>query len=453
MASSKKCRHADLAHHLASFLQRHTHPGSRLLLGLSGGLDSRVLLDLLVKLRSHCNFTLSALHVNHGISPHAGAWAEFCARLCAAEQVLFKAVAVEITRAGGLGLEAAAREVRYAALLAEPSDFLILAHHRDDQAETLLLQLLRGAGAKGLAAMGEVAERGQKMILRPLLDCSRSTLTEYAESQDMEWIEDESNLDLAYDRNFLRHHIVPELEQRFPAARSTLARSARHLAEASTLLQELAALDAAAMVAGDRLELAALRQLSMPRAKNLLRYWMSLAGITLPPSVRLEEMLRQLLEAKADARVLFRLGSHQLRRYRDHAWLVVQDPEQPRDICLDWHVESALIMEGLGVLEFSRTLGSGISQERLTGGKLTVRLRQGGERLQPDAARPMRSLKSLLQGSGVPPWQRERMPLLFYGDELVAVPDVGIACDWQAAAGEVGVLLEWKPVGVAPSPR
>jgi tRNA(Ile)-lysidine synthase len=445
MASSKKCRHADLATHLASFLQRHTPPGSRLLLGLSGGLDSRVLLDLLVKLRSPCDFTLSALHVNHGISPHAGAWADFCARLCAAQQVPFKAVSVEITRTGELGLEAAAREVRYAALLAEPSDFLVLAHQRDDQAETLLLQLLRGAGVKGLAAMGEVVERKKKAVLRPLLDVPRAALLEYAQSHGLQWIEDESNLDPGYDRNFLRHHIVPQLEQRFPAALSTLARSARHLAEAASLLEELAALDAAAMVAGDRLELQVLRWLSPPRAKNLLRYWMTLAGILLPPSMRLEEMLRQLLEAKADARVLFRLGSYQLRRYRDHAWLVMQGPERPRDVCLDWQGEDVLTLDRLGVLEFRRTVGAGVRLERLAGRKLTVRLRQGGERLRPDAARPTRSLKGLLQDRGVPPWQRERLPLLYCGEELVAVPGIGIACDWQASTEEAGIVPIWKP--------
>jgi len=445
MASSKKPPSADLAERLATFLQRHIPSGSHVLLGLSGGLDSRVLLDLLAKSPARLDFVLSALHVNHGISPNAGAWSDFCHRLCAAEQVPFKAIEVDIPRDSGLGLEAAARGARYAALLAEPADFVMLAHHRDDQAETLLLQLLRGAGVKGLAAMGECRHEGTKQIVRPLLQVPRSALLAYAETHGLQWIEDESNLDLAYDRNFLRHHVFPELEKRFPASRTTLARSASHLAEAAELLEELAALDAAGIIDHDRLALQALRQFSLPRARNQLRYWLSSFDIDAPPSVRLEEMLRQLLDARTDAQIRFRLGAYELRRYRDQAWLVVRRAETPGSLCLTWNGEDTLALDDFGTLQLQQATGVGVSRQKLKDGTVTIRLRCGGERFKPDFARPSRSLKSLLQDSGVPPWQRETLPLLYCGEELVAVPGVGVACGWQAGAGEEGLFLVWAP--------
>ncbi|HQR60733.1 MAG TPA: tRNA lysidine(34) synthetase TilS [Methylophilaceae bacterium] len=295
MASSRKLRSAELPARLESFLKQAVRPGQTLLLGLSGGLDSRVLLDLLQRLRATAGFHLQALHVNHGISPKAAEWEGFCADLCASLAIPFQTVCVDIPRDSGLGLEATAREARYAVLLAQPVDAVVLAHQRDDQAETLLLQLLRGAGLKGLAAMPVIraSANGQPVLLRPLLDVPRDVLEDYARGHQLRWIEDESNLDLTFDRNFLRHHIFPELERRFPASRTTLARSASHLAEADALLREVAEADAGRLVRDGRLEVAGLAAMSEARAKNLLRYWLDSHGAA-TSSRRLQEMYRQL---------------------------------------------------------------------------------------------------------------------------------------------------------------
>ena len=445
MASSKKRQCADLPQHLADFLQRHIPPGSSLLLGLSGGLDSRVLLDLLAKAASSHSFHLSALHVHHGISPNADAWADFCHEVCAAVHIPLKVVKVNVPRDSGLGLEAAARNTRYAALLAERADFVMLAHHRDDQAETLMLQLLRGAGVKGLAGMGKVNNKGGNIIVRPLLEVARADLFDYAQAHQLAWIDDESNLDLAYDRNFLRHEIIPTLEKRFPASVTTLSRSAAHLAEAAGLLEELAASDAISMLEQNKLALPGLRQLTEPRAKNLLRYWFGLFNIDAPSSVKLEEMLRQLQVVTADTQSQFRLGAYDLRCYRSHAWLVPHRVKSSGTLCLDWNGEERMSLHGLGVITLERAVGEGISLQSLAGNTLTFRLRQGGERFKPDGSRPIRSLKSLLQNCGIPPWQRETLPLLFCNDELVAVPGIGVACRWQAGPGIASVKLLWRP--------
>ncbi len=322
MASSRKPPPAERLADLLAFLKHHQLTGRHLLLGLSGGLDSRVLLHLLGQARSHLDFKLSAMHINHGISSNAKAWADFCADVCIRDEISFHAVTVNVPRDSGLGIEAAARVERYAVLLEHPADAVLLAHHQDDQAETLLLQLMRGAGVKGLAAMGSISHQpsaasGQrKAILRPLLGVSRAQLQEYAEANDLQWIDDESNLDLSYDRNFLRHHIFPELEQRFPACRKTMARSASHLAEAAELLEEIAREDAVRAINEGRLYLAELRRLSAPRAGNLLRYWVTECSGLILSAARMEDIRSQLLDARIDARVAINIGGRMLRRKR-----------------------------------------------------------------------------------------------------------------------------------------
>jgi tRNA(Ile)-lysidine synthase len=459
MASTKKSRRSELPERLATFLNETVKPGQTLVLGLSGGLDSCVLLHLLATARDRHQFQFHAVHVNHGISPNADRWSQFCAGLCAACDVLFTSENVHVPRNSGLGIEAAAREARYRVLLARPEDAVMLAHHRDDQAETLLLQLLRGSGVKGLAAMprispiscsprqtasvplaSEPSDRQVKHILRPLLDIPRSALEAYAEEQGLQWIEDESNLDLAYDRNFLRHHVFPEIEKRFPASRTTLARSASHFAEAAELLDEVAAADAAFHVKDGGLEIAGLRALSAPRGRNLLRYWLS-GHLAVPPSTRrLQEAYRQLLDARADAQLRVALDGGELRRYRDRAFFEKNTGAQP--LHLAWRGEPEIRLPG-GVLTFERLLGQGISSLRV-GDRLELRSRTGGERFRPDHRRPTRSLRHLLQEAGMPPWERASLPLIYLGEKLAVVPGIGVACELQATPEEEGWLIGWK---------
>jgi tRNA(Ile)-lysidine synthase len=315
-----------LSARISACLRRHLAPGQRLLLGLSGGLDSRVLLHLLVDVRQKLDLSFSAIHIDHRISPNADDWAGFCAELCARDDVSFQTVAVDVPRDSGLGLEAAAREVRYRVLLGEDADAVMLAHHQDDQAETLFLQLLRGAGVKGLAAMGEISTQRlvhggrPKMILRPLLEVSRAELLEYARAHDLKWIDDESNFDVAYDRNFLRSRILPELEHRFPSCRRTMARSASHLAEAAELLEEIAREDALLAVGDDgHLNLQALKGMTAARAGNLLRYWVTAQSGLALSAARIEDIRSQLLDSRVDARIHIKISSAVLSRKRGKA--------------------------------------------------------------------------------------------------------------------------------------
>lgn len=424
---------------------------------LSGGIDSVVLLDVLDRAARGHRFQLSALHVNHGISSNAFRWERFCRDLCRSRGVPFKAVRVKVKRARGASLEALARQARYRAFADCRTDFVALAHNRDDQAETLLLQLLRGAGAKGLSAMPvvrplEVAyprtARGAPLLLRPLLGVPRSAIEAYARKRKLAWVEDESNADTRLDRNFLRRQVLPVLAGRFPACRAALARAAGHLAEASALLDELARMDAGPAAGAEVLRLAVLRGLPDTRAKNLLRCFLADNGVRPPPAPRLEELLRQLRSAGADSRVRVALGGSEIRCFRGAAHLLPSRGPVPEAFSKRWTGEPRLDLDPLpGVLIFARGRDGGISRRKLTARPVTVRLRRGGERFQPDCRRPRRSLKNLLQESAIPPWERETLPLLFSGDELVWVPGIGVDCGFQARPGEAALRVAWNGSG------
>ena len=439
MAKSRKSSF-NLLERVADALTSIVPRGSSLLLGLSGGVDSVVLLHLLAQLSPRFSWRLSALHVHHGISPNADSWAEFCTVLCAKYAIPLQVERVDIAPLQAMGIEAAARQLRHAALARQTVDFIALAHHRDDQAETLLLQMLRGAGVRGASAMPRLkSSQSTPPLLRPLLDIERSELEAYASEHGLQWVEDDSNEDVSYPRNFLRHRVLPVLEQRFPAYRTTLARSARHSAEAAGLLDELAAQDASSAMNGERLSVAVLRQLSSARGKNLLRYFLALRGAPIPDSTRLAEMLRQLCEAGEGAQIRITWQGWQLRCYREHAYaLPVTLPAV--DFAIVWQGETEITLPAShGVLHFEHVIGQGLSLARLQQCVVTIRSRHGSESIQLDVARPRQSLRNLLPQQGVPPWQRELTPLLFCGDELVFVPGVATAAGYAAQADEEGV--------------
>lgn len=426
---------------LDALLDEVATPG-RLLLAYSGGLDSRVLLELLAAQRAARGLELQALHVHHGLSEHADQWAEACAAVCARLQVPFQTVRVQVPRDHPLGIEAAAREARYQALFAQDADYVVLAQHQDDQAETLLLQLLRGAGVKGLAAMAPIDH--ERRLLRPLLGVTRAALHRFATTRGLTWVEDESNLDQRFDRNFIRHEILPRLQARFRGASRTLARTAGHMAESAALLDALARIDAADDARAATLSIAPLQRLDPARARNLLRWWLAARQLPVPGAARLRELLRQVLQARDDALVQIALGGdHCLRRYRSRLYPVTTHPAVPID--LSWRGEPTLTLPDGSHLDFTRVSGRGLALARLGDDSLRVVNRRGGERFRPQAGRPTRSLKQLLQQAGMPPWLRQRLPLIYHREALAVVPGIGVAAQLQAQPDEAGLLIEWRP--------
>jgi tRNA(Ile)-lysidine synthase len=444
MASTRKLQSDNLTHRVASSLPGILPDGSVILLGLSGGVDSVVLLHLLHRLSPGHSWQLSALHVHHGISANADRWAGFCADLCVKLLIPLHIEYVDINPLREHGIEAAARQLRHRAFASRSCDFVALAHHADDQAETLLLQLLRGAGVRGAAAMPEISAKptGQQ-IVRPLLQSTRQELLAYAACHGLDWIEDESNADDSYPRNFLRHRLLPVLGEKFPAYRETLGRSAQHFAEAAELLDELAEQDGAGVIVENTLCVAALQALSVGRAKNLLRYFLYQQSCPMPQTVQLDEMVHQLLCAKADAAVCVSFaGDWQLRRYQGAAHVLRALAGFDRHQVLSWTGADTLNWPALNVtFELGNTIGQGLSRAKLQRAPLSWRYRQGGESLRPFAHAPTRTLKNLLQEQRVPPWLRDRLPLLYCGEELVCVPGVAVAAEFCASAAEAGMRI------------
>jgi tRNA(Ile)-lysidine synthase len=419
----------------------------KLLLALSGGLDSSALLHLLVALKPLLHFELHALHVHHGLSPNADAWAALCVEQCQSLNVPIKVTHVNVDQSSKLGIEAAARQLRYQALfdqrLSVQADFIVTAHHEDDQAETLMLQLLRGAGVKGLSSMAEIDQI--RSLIRPLLGVSRLSLYDYAMQAGIKWCDDESNDNTQYERNFVRHDVMPILQARYPSVKSVMARTASHLAEANALLDTLAEIDAQTLLMNNSVCLLGLSQLSTSRAKNLLRWWFAQNKLSMPNSDHLAEMLQQLLNAKPDAELSIKIQHYTLRRFQQRAYLSIEQVNEPFDLV--WNGENELIVPNGGKLVFRQVKGAGLALKfGMT--RLRITNRSGGERFKPDLLRPTRTLKHLLQAANIPPWQRDHLPLVYWQDTLACVPGIGIAHELKASEGELGLEVIWQPIGL-----
>ncbi len=431
---------------LRRFFAAHAPAGRRLAVAFSGGMDSSVLLHALTRWRKDNALpgALAAIHVHHGLSADADAWAAFCAERCGELGVPLDVVRVDVPRDGGEGLEAAARRERYRAFAGAGADWLALAHHRDDQAETVLLNLLRGAGPAGAAGMpaGRTPVRGPRLI-RPLLDAPRADLARYAAEYGLRWIDDESNADRRLRRNFLRHEILPALERTFPAARPALARAAGHFAEAAHLLDQLAEIDAAAARRPTgRIGLAAFNRLAPERARNVLRHAWAAAGFRAPEARWLEEARRQLATSGAESSTCVATPDGQLRVYRGELYFVGRHEAGRLPQPLPWRGEAELPW-GAGAVRFTGGLGIGIARRRLASGEAQLRPRQGGERLKPQHNRPRRPLRKLLQEAAMAPWEREGIPLLWVGGRLAWVGGLGVDADFACPPDEAGWLPVW----------
>jgi tRNA(Ile)-lysidine synthase len=414
----------------------------------SGGVDSHVLLHALAALHSGLPCRVAAVHVNHGLQADAEAWDEHCRAVCAGLGVHYASLQADGRATAGESREAAARAARYAVLKAwlPQRHYLLTAQHRDDQAETLLLQLLRGSGVKGLAAMPRLVTFGAGILLRPLLGCSRSALLDYAGANRLNWVEDPSNRDISLDRNFLRHQVLPVLHQHWPALSATLSRSARHCAEAALILGDLARQDLDTLVdeSKDTLTVSGLLQLPPARQRNSLRYWLKGEGGTTPSEAVLARIVNDILGSRTDAEACVRWGDCELRRYRDRLYLLPRYPRQDIHAWLVWRTETALeLPQAGGVLSASRHTGSGVRATDFAGAEVRVTWRHGGERCRPAGRRRHHPLKKLFQEAGIPPWERGRIPLLYIGEELAAVADLWVCDPFSAGPGEAGFTIRW----------
>lgn len=405
----------------------------------SGGLDSTVLLHLLANLaKTESLPALSAIHVHHGLQAAADAWPAHCQDVCDELSVPLQVQRVQVQP--GASVERAARDARYAAFSAatQANDVLLTGQHRDDQAETLLFRLLRGAGVRGLSGMPATRALGQGSLVRPLLDVTRAELEAYAQDHGLRWVEDPSNQDRQFSRNYLRHQVLPLLSGRWPQAHASMARSAAHLREAQGLLDELAQIDlATAKLPAEfewsglpSLEFAAIAKLSDARQRNALSHW--LGPLTRLPDTDHWSGWVDVRDAGNDASPIWRLADGELHRSAGRLWWLSGQWLRTPVVSGDWHEPSL----ALRLPDNGRVMFSG----QTPAGPLQVRYRQGGEVMHL-ADRGHRDLKRLLNERAVPGFVRGRLPLLFRDEELLAVANL------PGLDGHVleGWRLHWQP--------
>jgi len=411
------------------------------LVAYSGGLDSHVLLHVCSRLE----LPVRAVHVHHGLQSQADSWVEHCTDVCAQLGIDLSVIHVNAAASNGDSPEDAARKARYAALASElkAGECLLTAHHADDQAETFLLQLMRGAGVAGLAAMPETKTFAGGWHARPLLVYSRSTIHEYARAEDLRWIEDPSNENTEFDRNLLRQTILPRLQQRWPAVARSIGNSARYQQEALELNQALARIDLAATLTqqADVLSITKLQRLSRARQLNVLRYWLRLCAGRPPSRNVLLELMDTLLSAAAQTSPLLHWGNYELRVYQQQLYFLPVVKDDFAALNVSWDGKTPVQLSENIVVTAVSMAGSGLDP-CLREHNLSLRFRRSGERLQVAGKSHHQDLKKLMQEAGIPPWQRARIPLLYVDDELACVCGYWLAEDFCVPRDTPG----WLPV-------
>lgn len=424
----------------------------QIVVAYSGGLDSSVLLRALAALYSDGQIpAFRAIHVHHGISPDASVWQAHCEQVCGDLRVPLHVEKVVVV-AGSRGLEDAAREARYDAIseFLKPGDNLLTAQHLDDQAETVLLRLLRGSGPRGLGAMREVRALGVGRIVRPLLCWGRVDLLDYANRCGISWVEDSSNADLHLDRNYLRHQVMPALARRWPRYAANLARSARLARDADQALQA-AARSGLLAVNADNGSLCVdwLRGQPVPRQGALLQEWARILGLPAPGARAIREILNVVLVAAHDRLPEIQWGPAEaraiLRRYRDLLYLGKLPQPHDASLRVPWDPKPATLLPDGSTMHAEQCRGAGIAASLLVGSDIEIRFRQGGERCRPSGRSGSHPLKKIFQELAVPPWQRDRVPLIYNGQQLLAVAGYFVCDGCVAGRDQRGWKLSWEP--------
>ncbi len=442
---------------LGAIRARVSTSADRVAIAYSGGLDSAVLLHLAHEYALAHHITLFAFHIHHGLSPNADDWLLHCKQNCERLAISFDIRRVALVDRSRDGVEQAARVSRYAALgdLCRLHDvpLLLTAHHLDDQAETVLLQLLRGSGVAGLSGMEDASTApellgdSKLMIGRPLLDVTRAELERFAARQNIRHVEDESNDDVRYARNALRHKVMPPLDAHFPGFQKRIARSAHHAQSAQRLLNELAEQDLRSCADRDCIDIDRLKCLSVDRIDNLMRYWFAQQRIRMPSTAWLLEMREQLLSAKDDAQVCITHADCEVRRHRNRIHVTPRLLEvslEMSPIAFRWQGEESVHFPSYGgTLHFDRA-PEGLDVAWLLTQKMQIRHRRGGEVLKSASNRPTRSLKHHYQALNIPAWERLRLPLITAGEHLLYA--AGIGMNWRnlPIRHEQGICLRWE---------
>lgn len=416
---------------IESLLSQYKQFG-RIYVGYSGGVDSHVLLHLCASTKSLAG-KITAVHVHHGLQDEADAWVEHCKKTAESLGVNFKPLHVDATANTGESPEETARNVRYAALklLVTADDALLIAQHRDDQLETVLLQLFRGAGLRGLSGIPESIFLGPSLMLRPLLNFSKTEVVEYAKAHDLQWIEDPSNQQNHLDRNYLRNIVIPLLKQRWQSCDKTVARSARHCAEAQVIVSAVAdELFYPVFSSANRtLCVSQLQAHKSPRQQLIIRHWFQSLGLRMPAQAFVERIQSEVIAAREDSDPILVGQGFLIRRYRDRLYCLSQKEQEPPEDMI-WAAGQTFIEYLVHRKLFYTQSSAGILYEQWQKSKVTVKFRSGGEKIRLPKRKEHHALKKLFQEAGIPPWERDLIPLIYLNNKLAAVGDLWISADF-----------------------
>lgn len=430
---------------------------THIVVAYSGGVDSHVLLHALHSLRQQepRNFQLSAIHIHHGLSQHSDQWQAHCEQVCTSLDVEFQTANVEVQNAPRQSLEALAREARYNKLvaLAPANSQVVLGQHQDDQLETFLLQLKRGAGPKGLSAMNRAwvahcpLQSGKQVgFYRPLLDTTQQMILDYAQQHNLKWCEDESNQNTDFERNFLRHDVLPILQNRWPEIARSVARSAALCAEQQSLLDEICHEKLKPLKASaNSLHLPALKQLSQSWLHQLVRYWLSELGIQSPSAAVLKQLKPEVLDAAADATPILQWQGWQFRRFDQQLFVIEAKPHIDNQV-LVWQGEPQIVLPGvIGVLHFEPCSQADAESPTFDpiAGDLTLQFGGYSQRFTPKGAGHSKPLKQWFKQWGIPPWVRNQVVLLKQNEQLLGILIQGAwhpAQDYILGTGDAVVI-------------
>ena len=430
------------SHSIESALNQCNNP-ARIYIGYSGGVDSHVLLHLCASITT-LKDKIAAVYVHHGLQTEAEYWARHCEKTAQSLGVDFIVLRVNAVASLGESPEEAARNARYTALksLIGINDVLLVAQHRDDQLETVLLQLFRGSGLRGLSAMPELMAFGQGVMLRPLLNVSKFAIDDYAQAHALNWVDDPSNLSNDYDRNFLRNEVLPLLKQRWPACDKTVARSARHCADAQVVISALAdeLFCQVFNVVDKTLCISQLKSYEIAQQQLVIRHWFQTLNLRMPAQAFVERLQSEVLSAREDGDPVLSGQGYRVRRYRDKLYCLKQvAPEIVRDSI--WPAEQTSIkvsdQQTLSCVQSS----VGICREQWQNATIVVKARSGGEKIRLPGRKGHHALKKLFQEAGIPPWEREAIPLVYLDDKLAAVGDLWISADFYSEKGQGCISL------------
>jgi len=433
---------SDLKEFLDSFSD-----SKKIIISYSGGIDSSVLLHLLFSIRENLKQSLEVIHINHGLYEKSDDWERFCKKECASYNIPFTAISIHENCPKNVSVECWARDKRYFLIGKEMSkdDVLLTAHHMDDQVETFFLQALRGAGPRGLSSMPVVKRFGDGFHARPFLHIRRSELERYAKINNLLWQDDQSNSDIRYDRNYLRHRVLANVENSWPSYRQNISRVISHQKESMNLLGEIALEDMKKVLCKNliNLDIKMLKKLSLPRQKNLIFYWLDNLNLEKPGSKHMSQIITTLINAGPDKSPCVNWKNTEVRKYRDHLYALETIKTHDENEEIYWNTNSPLEIQGEKLIA-KETYGKGILKSCINGAKITIRYRHGGEKIYLNSLSNSKTVKQLFQEYGVLPWLRDRVPLIYINEELAVIPGFCIGKRFSASGNERSLDIYWS---------